>query len=740
MIGQRHTERGTTLVIVLFLACAIAALAAMSAGRVVAASGLQGVLESETMAFHDAYSQLQMALNVVNSSAYNEDNRNLELLDAIEGQYGGTAAGTPDDSVEWLLDPEDIVHGKVRGTDVRVYRGSDYIQRLAKLRGETPSPVDPEARSRSYYVLEAAGRAGDTVRLVSALVRENEPFSSFVFFQNQHTLGISGAPRGLIHSNDTVAFYFPNGDYVDAVSAVNGFQYAAGADEGNTNVRSGNPEAQPINLEAVDFEQLRDKANLFAGTPGLDAEITLRADGHALVEQYTPPHYEDVVHSWTGDVLTGWETRTVTEQQQVQVGTVAEERTRQVRTGTTTETYFVDVPVYEDQVVTRHVLTPIYVDMQVERSRQVPVYETQTVTRTRRVQVFQPYATADGGTAIGGAGGVPGEWVWVDEEYQTTEQVVVGYTTERYIETITVRNGTLSEWVDEIVQVQVGTRQEERTRTVPVYETQTYTVDVPVYETQAVDVQRTFPVYEVRTFTWTEREFMPPSLVDSNDLTLDAGANTMFVDGRITKLSGDLQGRLTIVGNEKVRVTGSLRYVDGEGDTAMLNGDDYTRPYQRNADYDGRSVLGVIARDDIVFTRDMPAQAEINGTLLSAQGRVGIDGFAIQTDGEPTKNWTYDLSPAQQETEDAYGRTSYRTRRFRKDSLRRMGGLISNERILETYIRPGPDGTSVVDAGFRRGVMKYDTNLVFNPPPNFVEVPRPVVTSVAPVYLTRGED
>jgi hypothetical protein len=29
---------------------------------------------------------------------------------------------------------------------------------------------------------------------------------------------------------------------------------------------------------------------------------------------------------------------------------------------------------------------------------------------------------------------------------------------------------------------------------------------------------------------------------------------------------------------------------------------------------------------------------------------------------------------------------------------------------------------------------------MFNPPPNFVEVPRPVVTSVAPIYFMRNFD
>ena len=743
MHENRNRERGTILVVVLVIATAIAALAAISSGRVVSETRHQRVLEHEALALNEAYAQLQVALNVVNTSAYTDENNNIELRDAIKGDHGGTIAGNEDTAEVWMHDPDGVLHGQIKGTDVRVYRGREYIQRLAALKGDTPVAVDPLAQSQSYFVLEAAGRAGDTVRVVSALVRENEPFSSFVFFQNRHPLGISGAPRGLIHSNDKVEFYFPNGNYVDSVSAVNGFSYEGGANPGNTNVATGNPEAEAITLEQVDFDVLKAKANSFVGTDGLDAEIKFYADGRMRIKEFTPPRYEEIERSWTGEVFVGWTTETTVETRPVQVGTTPEERTRQIVTGYDSETYTVSVPVYEDQEVERTRQDPIYENQQVERTRQVPVYELQTVTRTRRVQVFVPYddgTDAGGGTAVGGAGGVAGEYVWVDEEYQTQENVLVGYETETYFTTERVQVGTTTVTWTETVRVRVGTVEEERTRQVPIYGTETYTVNVPVYEDQEVEVTRNVREYETRTYTWTEEQFFPPSLVDTTYVTLGDAANTVFIDGRITRLYGDVNGRVTVVGNEKVRVTGNLRYVDDDGDTAMLNGGDYTQPYKRNEAYEGNSVLGVIARDDVLFTSSMPNQAEVNATLLSAQGRVGIDGFAITDSGEPTKDYFYGLTAEERKKEEAYDRTSYETRRFRKDSFRRIGGLISNDRILETYIRPRSDGTSYVDAGFKRGSMRFDFNLMFNPPPNFVEVPRPVVTSVAPIYFMRNFD
>jgi hypothetical protein len=420
---------------------------------------------------------------------------------------------------------------------------------------------------------------------------------------------------------------------------------------------------------------------------------------------------------------------------------VQEARTRQVISSYNTETYYVNVPVYETQTVTRTRTDPVYETQQVEATRQVPQYELQPATCTRWVQVFVPYNSDDGsGTAVGGSGGVPGEWVWQQEQYACEQNVLVGYTTETYMTTQQVQVGTNTVTWQENVQVQVGTVQEERTRQVPVYATETYYVDVPVYETQTVDVQQNVAVYEQQVQTWTQKELRWPVMVSETFVTLGDAANTIYVDGRITSLRGDLNGRVTVVGNEKVRVTGNLRYVDDEGDNAMLNGGDYTKPYVRNEDYDGKSVLGVVARDDVLLTAGLPTQAEINATLLSATGRVGIDGFQISEAGEPVKDWRYGLTSAEIEKEDAYRYTGTSNDTFRYESLRRIGGIISNDRILETYVKPRSDGTSYVDSGFKRGTMRYDFNLMFNPPPNFVEVPRPVAISIAPVYFVRGQD
>jgi len=723
-------ERGTVLVtIILFVAMAVAALAAISSSRVISEAEHQKVLEQDARATTWAHAELQRALNVVNSSAYTDGNRNVELRDAIAGLHGGTAGGEPAGSEPCLRDPAGVLHGKVRGTGVRVYRARDYLRRLAVLRGAEPVPVDPEGLSDRYYVLEAVGRAGDTVRLVSALVRENEPFSSFVLFQNRHPLGVSGAPRGVVHANDRVEFHFPDGRYLDAVSAVNGFAYAAGASPANTTLASANPEARPIDLGRIDFAALADAANVFRGSPGLDAEIRLRGDGTARIDQRTPPHRLEVERSCTTEVLVGFEVRTVTETEQVRIGTVLERRTRQVVTGETTKVEFVEVPVYETQAVTRTREEPVYEDREVERTREVPVYERRTGTATRWVRTFVAHDYDDGRT-------VPGEWVWQPVEYPRERDVIVGFTTETYRTTERVRTRTRLVPYEEEVRVLVDTRQERRTRQVPVTRAETYQVEVPVFEAQQVEVTCELPVRETVTRTWTETLVVPPHSAGTHEVDLARTPGVIWIDGRITSLHGDLRGRVTIVGSEDVRITGNLRYVDADGDPAMLNGGAGAKPYVRNPAYGGSSALGVIARGDILFTDAMPESTEVNGTLLSAGGRVGIDGFRIDDGGRPV----FEPCPDAQAGEAAYAAIGRGHARFTKESLRHLGGVISNDRILETYLVPQDDGTSCVAAGFRRGTTRFDTNLLLEAPPGFAEMPRPVVTSIAPVYLVRNED
>lgn len=775
---RERAERGTILLVVVFLATAIAGLALLGSSRVVSETNYHRVLENETQAYNDAFAQIHLAMNVVNTSAYDDGNQNVALRDAIAGKFGGTADGailtdttqttttkgngqqsttttgpatdpaaTGSDAPSWLDDPDGVVHGLIENTNVRVYRGRDYIQRLQKLRGTEVTEVDPFGDSDRYFVLEAAGRAGDTIRLISALVRETQPFSSYVFFQNDHTLGVSGAPLGMIHTNSDLAFYFPNGRYQDAVSAVDGFEYRGGATEANTYIADGNPDAAPIALDKVDFEDLRAKAT-YAGQPGLDAEVLFFKKGEMRIKPYTKPRWDTITKTSTTKVLVGYTSQTTQQMQQVQVGTQQVQKTRQVIDHYDTETYKEKETIYKTVTETYTVQVPVYQTQTVTKTRDVPVYSTRTVTKTRQVKVFVPYdtsATSGSGTTIGDSGGgVLGEYKWVDETYQVEETYISSYRTETYTVQEQVQVGTTTETRTRQVTVADGWKWVDKTRQVPVYRTETYYETVPVYENQRVDVTTQVPVYENKVETTTHTIYQPGVPLGYDMVWTKDQNGLIFIDGRVLSIEGDLQGRMTLVSTDKVRITGDIRYTDANGDTAMLNGNNPAAPYARNTDYEGNSVLGIIAKDDILFTWTMKDQAEINATLLSVEGRVGTDALLLKPDGEavqdtPSNRNKY-MTAEERTMEDLYDRGNFTTKSFIKDSLRRIGGIISDNRIMETYIKAKSDGTATVAAGFKRGAMRFDFNLLRNPPPYFVEVPRPVLTSFAPVFLVRNND
>ncbi|MHC4409268.1 MAG: hypothetical protein ACYS0F_09715 [Planctomycetota bacterium] len=305
------------------------------------------------------------------------------------------------------------------------------------------------------------------------------------------------------------------------------------------------------------------------------------------------------------------------------------------------------------------------------------------------------------------------------------------------------------EWqqVEKTREVAVYEEQEvTKTREVPIVETVDKTREEPVYELQMVDEEYKVNDYETITEIWYEEVFIGPELIETHSLTLaDGTGSTMYIDGRITMVEGDLGGRLTIVANESVRVTGDIQYVDADGDTAMSNGtsSDWTQKYQRNSEYQGDSTLGIIARDDIVFTHNVPDRTEVNGTLMSVAGRVGIDGFVTMDDGDlvvsSSKSRNQYMTQEQKDAWRAYQRTKYYEKQFQKTAIRRIGGVISNNRILDTWIRT-KDGVSEVQYGFVSGNMQFDINLLFNPPPNFVEVPRPVLSYFVPIMLVRDNN
>ena len=181
----------------------------------------------------------------------------------------------------------------------------------------------------------------------------------------------------------------------------------------------------------------------------------------------------------------------------------------------------------------------------------------------------------------------------------------------------------------------------------------------------------------------------------------------IYVDGDIASLRGELDSRVTVACTGKVTITGSLRYVDGNGDPIYLNGlsqDPANNPYVPNPDYDGNAVLGVIANGDILYSKSVPDWMEINGTFFSATGRYGLPGLKFTSDGRYV--------------------TSYDST-FRKKGYRRLGGIVTDLRIVSTVV----NGQGQVLSGFDNGTSVFDQRLRSEPPPHFLAVNRPLFSA-----------
>jgi len=590
-------ERGTILIVCLVLVVGLVGLSSAYLTRTLYESRRSSVQEDSLEALFNAYGMLARAEAIMNRSDYDTDTgRNVALIAALaadDKQIGDTSV-----TVTPVGDPSDTI----------------------------------------FFNLLAESTVGPVTRKVRVLVREKESFADYNYFVNIHPLGIAGrpTPRGSIHSNRNIDFYFPDGRFVDAVTASEGFYFKVGASRDNTTFdgpHSENAEKIP-DLTNIDIPALSAKAVHKIEDPDLDARIYLRGD-EVLVEKWTRAGYYEVPKFVTRYYEVGQEDITITWNEPI------------YRTDTWTEiesiyewqdyTYTEEVPIYETETYTYNVTEPIYEEQTVEKTREVPVYAYQTVTlyRTEDVWVDDDPDAIGGGTAIAGSPtGLPGHWETVEVPYEEEQQYISHYETETYTVTETVQVGENVVENTGTREVQVGTETVERVGTQKVKigeEEVTKTQEVIDHYEEMSRIETQPIIATVREVDGTRTVWQSARNVGSETIPADG---LIYIAGNVTKLEGNLDGRVTVATNGRIFITGSLVYVDGEGDSAYLNGDDHNQPYEPNDSYDGTSVLGVIANREILYTQDVPNDFELNGSFLSRSGRVGITGIVLDAEGD----------------------------------------------------------------------------------------------------------
>jgi hypothetical protein len=202
---------------------------------------------------------------------------------------------------------------------------------------------------------------------------------------------------------------------------------------------------------------------------------------------------------------------------------------------------------------------------------------------------------------------------------------------------------------------------------------------------------------------------LPEQFLESRTV---ASSGILYFTGPVRKLSGRINGRMTVVTNETARITGSVQYVDSSNRTRMLNGTNENLPYDPNPDYNGSSTLAIMARDDVLYSANLPARVEINGALITTQGTVAFEGLQIAANGETV---THQIAGG------------FTAASYQKESIRRLGGIVSRERPVATYV----DGNNNLVAGFRRGRSTMDQAMTFTngggiAPPGVMAENRPV--------------
>jgi hypothetical protein len=653
-------ERGTILVVLMILFVGFGAFASASLAKVLSEDQRVAARLHAAQAQVQATSQLELAKNLVNASSYDGSMRTQVLHAALAA-------------------PDQVIPG----TDVRV----------------------EQVGATRYFRLRTAAMHRGVQKSAEAVVREASPASQYNLFVIDHPVGLCGEPRGAIHTNKFIDFFFPGGHYRDSVTAGEGFNLTAGATADNTKF-SGvfNPAAPAYDiLEGVDFAALAGKADTLSVTDDLIAEVEFQGP-QTEIRLYEPEHFVDVPATKTWSEFSHWEDQTYTEPVAMyEDQTYVEQQTvYEAQAYTDVEL----VPVYAWKDVTRTVTEDVFSTEVVSYTVDEPVWDKKKVTKTITTDVWIPFdksshGASSGGGTVGASGKAAGFWKKFTKEVDVWEDYVKEWKQVTKTKTVQVKTGTKTydvtepeAYVDHWDSVSVTKTKMVPTGTVDVTKTkQVFTGWKDVVKTKKV------PIYVTKSKTYTKQVLVAEKLVDKKTIDSDG---VVYLKGPVRKLSGELEGRLSLITSGSVRITGDVRYVDADGDSRMLNGGDMSEPYAENPDYEGNSLLAVMADQDILYAKDAPEQLEVNASLISAHGSVSFEGVKVDVSG--TDVYT-DLATGGD---------------YVKDSLRRLGGIVSRFRPVATYI----DEFGHVGAGFENGESIMDDNLILssgtNAPPPFM--------------------
>ena len=744
-----------------------------------------------------------------------------------------------------IVNAAPYVYGKNTAVWAAIHSDPPYIPGT-EVRVQQVGPPDSD-----WFMLRSAGHFQRATRLAQIFLRQRSPITSFNLFVADHPVGVSGSPRGRIHSNKKLKFMFPWGTYRDSVSASEGYEFEADASPENTRIWGpSNASAAPMNnvLSSVNFSDLQSKASTLNVSDDLLAEVRFQGST-TKIDLYTPKSRILMPRIGTRRVFSGF--TSVTEKRRVRTYTDVPYRIKVPTYTVVTESITKKRPVYTWLSSTKTRREAVYEDRKEHYYERDKVWGTKLVARTtfesqfidsngqraeqlarelldyvRQIQQVEGTSTSSsdplladllleesvkrtsidllreekhcvkvleilqGEPSASDYDNVDQLLAWILSERSSNEWIanltfeasalVDGfYNRVSATKTLAASEKTggaskdfgdlrqvdleqlerirkagskhgnkgmfelraLHEYVEipyvvttklfrktRLKRVKTGERLVtfvEKTRRFSHNETKHILRKRKIFQGQSwvVRTRRVptgwtvqsqtvlIPQYTDQSYTYYEEVVIPRTLARTETVPSNG---TIYIEKEIEKLGGDLEGKLTIVTNSKVKITDSIRYIDSSGRKRMLYGIDPSEDYEFNPDYDGQSVLLMISRGDITYSKTAPKKIEINGTLVSTQGKVAMEGIELSPDGSEIRvNDDVTANPAQ----------------YIKDSLRRLGGIISRERPVAAYV----DSTSTVIAGFAEGQSKMDRNLMLEAggitmPPNSPQLDRPIWT------------
>jgi hypothetical protein len=266
-MNRNRSRRGSALSITLLLAVAVGSVVTSFLGRTLVELNRASQQASQVRAFRQSIGELELAKAIVTASTFT-NGRNDVIQQAL-------AADPP----------------VVPGTGVLV---------------EVAGPGN-------WYRLAAAGLHGRETGASFTYMRDGTPYVVYNYYVEEQSLGISGRPRGRIHSNHSVEFYYASGYYDDFVSAGDGFMFKNGATEANTVFAGGtDPAADPKDLlDLIDYAGLEKAADVV--TPKeLEAVVTLKRTA-VTIDLWTKPSIVKVAVTKIKKVQVGQEWKQVTQ-------------------------------------------------------------------------------------------------------------------------------------------------------------------------------------------------------------------------------------------------------------------------------------------------------------------------------------------------------------------------------------------------------------------------------------------